>query len=135
MSRRDALIYALAGLGIWLNGAVSFRLGGRILFHNGPLVIAAVAVAVAVLVCLAFRVTLAWRKGRAADAVTVAVLMALPGLFGEAGRQLVFPWATGLTTSDAPAFAAVIFFGNAVLLTYAVVVQRRDSAPAPSGGA
>ena len=82
MSRRDAVIYALAGLGIWLNGAVSFRLGGTLLFHNGPLVIAAVAAGVAILVCLAFRVTFAWRKGRRSQAVTAAVLMALPGLFG-----------------------------------------------------
>jgi Family of unknown function (DUF5367) len=125
MSRRDAVIYALAGLGIWLNGAVSFRLGGTLLFHNGTLVIAAVAAGVAILVCLAFRVTFAWRKGRRSQAVTAAVLMALPGLFGEAVRQLVFPWATGLAAGDASAFAAVIFFGNAVLLTYAVIVQRR----------
>jgi hypothetical protein len=122
MSRRDAVIYAVAGLAIWLNGAVSFRLGGRILFDNGPLVTALVGVAVAVLVCVAFRATMAWRKGRASDAVTIAVLMAVPGLFGETARQIVFPWATGLPVARAPAFAAVIVFGNAVLLSYSVVV-------------
>jgi hypothetical protein len=119
MSRRDAVIYAVAGLAIWLNGAVSFRLGGRILFDNGPLVT----------VIVAFRATMAWRKGRASDAVTIAVLMALPGLFGETARQIVFPWATGLPVTHAPAFAAVIVFGNAVLLSYALVVASSRSAP------
>lgn len=125
MSRRDTLIYAIAGLSIWLHGAVAFRLGGKVLFENGPLVIVLVGIAVAALVCLAFRATMSWRKGRAQDAVTIAVIMALPGLFGEVARQLVFVWATGLPLTAAPTFAAVILFGNGVLLTYAVVVSRR----------
>jgi hypothetical protein len=128
VSRRDALIYVAAGLAIWLNGAVSFRLGGRILFDSGPVVTVMVGIAVAVLVCVAFRATMAWRKGRASDAVTIAVLMALPGLFGETARQIAFHWATGLKVTDAPAFAAVIVFGNAVLLTYAVFIARRGAA-------
>ena len=125
MSRRDALIYAAAGLGVWLNGAVTFRLGGRLLFEHGPWVTAAVAVVIALLVCAVFRATMTWRKGRTADAVAIAVLMALPGLFGETARQAVFPWATGLRADEAASFAAVIFFGNAVLLTYALMVSRR----------
>jgi hypothetical protein len=125
MSRRDAVIYAVAGLSIWLHGAVAFRLGGKVLFENGPLVVVLVAVAVAALVCLAFRATMTWRKGRPADAVTIAVIMALPGLFGEVARQLVFVWATGLPIAAAPTFAAVILFGNGVLLTYAVMITRR----------
>lgn len=106
MSRRDALIYVVSGLAIWLNSAISFRLGGRILFDNGPLVTVIVGVAVAIAVCVAFRLTMIWRKGRTSDAVTIAVLMALPGLFGETARQVVFPWATGLRVADVPAFAA-----------------------------
>ena len=125
MTPRDVTIYAAVGLSVWLNGAVTFRLGGRFLFENGPGVTAAVAVVIALLVCLAFRATLAWRKGPANQAVTVAVIMALPGLFGEALRQLAFHWATGLAVATAPTFAAVILFGNGVLLTYAVILQRR----------
>jgi hypothetical protein len=124
VKRRDILIYLIGGLGVWLNGAVSFRLGGRILFENGPWVTALVGVVVAALVCGVLQFTMGWRKAKAADAVTVAVLMALPGLFGETARQTVFPWATGLRPDEAAQFAAVIFFGNAVLLSFALIKAR-----------
>lgn len=127
MSNRDRLIYVLVGLSAWLNGAIAFHFGGRILFESGPIVTGLVGAVIALLVCLVFRATFLWRKGRASDAVAVAVIMALPGLFGETGRQLVFSWATGLRAADAPAFAAVIFFGNAVLLTYALTITRQDA--------
>ena len=124
ISRKNLAIYGLAGLGAWLNGAVSFRLGGRMLFENGPLISGLAAIAIAVAVCLVLRVTMAWRKAPDSQAVTIAVIMALPGLFGETARQLVFPWATGLRPETAASFAATIFFGNAVLLTYALIKAR-----------
>jgi hypothetical protein len=125
MTNRDLFIYAAVGLGVWLNGAVTFRLGGRFLFENGPLICVIVGLVIAVLVCAVFRATLTWRKSPPSQAVTVAVVMALPGLFGETARQIVFPWATGLAVEIAPTFDAVIFFGNAALLTYALDVQNR----------
>lgn len=134
LSNRDLLVYAAIGLGVWLNGALTFRLGGRVLFDSGPLVCVVVGLVIAALVCAVFRATLAWRKGPPSQAVTVAVVMALPGLFAEAARQIVFPWATGLSIEIAPRFDAVIFFGNAVLLTYALVVSRQgDGAIQPPG--
>lgn len=51
---------------------------------------------------MVLRGTMAWRKADPAHSVTVAVVMALPGLFGEAVRQLVFPWATGLQPMTQP---------------------------------
>jgi hypothetical protein len=125
MRNHDTLAYGFAGLSVWLNGALAFRLGGHILFGHGPLVIVLAALVIALLVCLVLRAAMSWRKARASQAVGVAVVMALPGLFGETARQVFFPWATGLSVDAAPAFAALIFFGNAVLLTYAVIVARR----------
>jgi hypothetical protein len=122
MSRRDAVIYPLVGLSAWLNGAIGFKLGGRVLFESGPLVTAIVSVVIAVLVCAVFRGTMGWRKTEPAHAVTVAVIMALPGLFAETARQLFFTTATGLPLDASPTFSAVIFFGNAVLLAYALIV-------------
>jgi hypothetical protein len=117
LSNRDSLIYAALGFSVWLSGALEFRLFGGTLFQSGALV---------------FRATMRWRGTDLSKAVTVAVTMAVPGLFGEAGRQLAFGWATGLGLPTQPVFAATIFFGNAVLLTYAVVVQRSASLYVPT---
>ena len=46
-------------------------------------------------------------------------------LFGEALRQTMFGWATGLKPETQPAFAASVIFGNSVLLTYALWKQIR----------
>ena len=120
LNDRDIIIYAAIGFSVWLNGALTFWLGGGALFESGPLVAVLSAIGIAVAVCMVLRGTMAWRKADPAQSVIVAVVMALPGLFGEAMRQLVFPWATGLSAATQPAFAAAIFFGNGVLLTYAV---------------
>jgi hypothetical protein len=125
LSDKDILIYAAVGFSVWLNGAVTFHFGGRTLFESGIWVTVLVALVIAVSICLIFRSTMRWRKTGETQAVSVAVVMALPGLFGEAVRQTIFSWATGLKVSTAPAFAATIFFGNAVLLTYAVIKARR----------
>ena len=92
------------------------------LFENGPLVTAVVAIVIAVLVCAVLRGAMGWRKADPSQAVTIAVVMALPGLFGETVRQLLFTGATGLPLAASPTFSAVIFFGNAVLLTYALIL-------------
>lgn len=131
MRTRDLLIYAAVGLSVWLNGAVTFRIAGRALFQSGPLVTALVAVVIAIAVCVAYRATMAWRGGRPRDALTICVVMALPGLFAEALRQLVFHWATGLPDQTAPVFNAVIFFGNGALLTYALILSRHADQDGP----
>jgi len=128
ITTKNLVIYAVAGLGAWLNGAVSFRLGGKMLFENGPLIAGVSAIGIAVAVCLVLRFAMAWRKAPDTQAVTIAVIMALPGLFGEAARQLVFGWATGLDASAQPAFIASILFGNGVLLTYAAIKTLRATA-------
>jgi hypothetical protein len=122
---RDVWIYALVGFCVWLSGAVNFRLGGTWLFESGPWVTTVAALIIALLVCLIFRSTLRWRGTSETDALTVAVVMLLPGLFGEAMRQIVFHWATGLKSTTQPAFAASVIFGNSVLMTYALWKQWR----------
>jgi hypothetical protein len=125
LSGKDVLFYSGIGFSVWLSGALEFRFGGRALFESGPLISVLSALFVAAAVCWIFRTTMRWGKARESQAVTVAVVMALPGLFGEAGRQLLFTWATGLQAKTEPAFAATLFFGNAVLLVYAVIRQQR----------
>ena len=125
LSDKDIIIYAAIGFSVWLNGAVTFRFGGRTLFESGPWVTALAAIFIAVAVCLIFRSTMRWRKTDETLAVPVAVVMGLPGLFGEGLRQLLFGWATGLRIETAPVFAATLFFGNACLLAFAMVKARR----------
>jgi hypothetical protein len=124
MTSRETAIYALAGFGVWLSGAVSFRLGGRFLFENGPVVLALSTIAIAAAVCFVLRSAMNWRKAPRAQAVEVAVVMITPGLFGETARLLTFPWATGLHPETAAPFAAVMIFSTAALLVYALVVAR-----------
>ena len=121
-------IYAAVGFSVWLNGALTFRLGGAFLFESGLAVGVLVALVIAVAVCLIFRSTMRWRRAPETEAITVAIVMALPGLFGETARQTVFSWATGMRVEADPQFAATIFFGNAVLQTYAIAVARRAHA-------
>ena len=125
LNNRDMAIYAGIGLAVWLNGALTFRLGGVFLFESGPLMTAAVAVLIAVAVCLIFRSTMRWRGTKESEALTVAIAMLLPGLFGEAGRQSVFHWATGLPIQVAARFSAVMFLGNGALIAYALLRARR----------
>lgn len=120
VTHREAGILALVGFGVWLSGAVMFRFGGALLFENGPIVLAAAALAIAASVCLLLKATMDWRKLSPAQSVHVAVVMALPGLLGDVGYVLAFPQITGLRPETAAPFAAAVLFGNAALLGYAL---------------
>ncbi|MBA2588805.1 MAG: DUF5367 family protein [Alphaproteobacteria bacterium] len=122
---RELSIYAAIGFSVWLSGAVEVWFAGRHLFESGAGVTLLSAIFIAVGVCWIFRSTMRWRKAPPSQAVTIAVAMALPGLFGEPGRQLLFGWATGLQARTQPAFAATLFFGNTALLAYAMFRQYR----------
>jgi len=128
MTTREMTILGLIGFGIWLSGAVTFRFGGAMLFQNGPWVLTASALGIALSVCLLLRAIMDWRKAPAGQSVTVAVVMTLPGLFGDVGYVLGFHRITGLAQATAGAYAAVVIFGTAALLAYALVRQARAAA-------
>jgi hypothetical protein len=130
MTGKELGVLALLGFGVWLGGAVTFRFGGGLLFENGPWVLLASAIGIAVTVCILLRSIMTWRKSPDAEAVTVAVAMALPGLFGDVAYTLAFAPITGLQPVTAGPYAAVIIFGNACLLAYALMIQRRAKAAA-----
>lgn len=129
MTRRETGLFALLGLGVWLQGAVMFRLGGRVMFESGPWVLLLSGAGIALSVCVLLRAVMTWRKAPASQAVLIAVIMALPGLFGDVAYISAFHWFTGLNATTAAPFAAMIIFGNAVLLTYALVRARPLTAP------
>ena len=125
MSPRETALYAGIGFLVWLSGAVLFRLGGALMFESGPWVLLAAAVGIAVSVCFLLKATMDWRRAPAAEAVTIAVVMALPGLFGDVAYVLAFARITGLHPVTAGPYAALIIFGNACLLAYALVRARQ----------
>ncbi len=120
MTSRESAIYALIGFGVWLSGAVLFRLGGALIFESGPAILLASALGVALSVCFLLKATMDWRKAALADAVTIAVVMALPGLLGDVAYILAFHEVTGLSPLTAGPYAALIIFGNAALLAFAL---------------
>lgn len=125
MTAREMTILGLLGFGVWLSGAVTFKFGGAAMFENGPWVLAASAVAIALAVCLVLRSIMDWRKAPIAQSVTVAVIMTLGGLFGDVAYILAFHQITGLAQVTAGSYAAVVVFGTAVLFTYALIRQTR----------
>jgi hypothetical protein len=130
MASRDTALYALIGFLVWLSGAVLFRLSGALLFENGPFVLAAAALGIAASVCLLLKATMDWRKAPASDAVRVAVVMALPGLFADVAYILAFRQLSGLQPITAGPYAALIIFGNACLLAFALW-RARGARPIP----
>jgi hypothetical protein len=128
MTTKEMTTLSLLGSGIWLSGAVMFRFGGALMFENGPWVLAASGIGVAVSVCLLLSTIMGWRKTPAAQAVTAAVVMTLPGLFGDVAYVLGFHRITGLSDATAGAYAAVILFGTAALFLYALWLARPGKA-------
>jgi len=124
MDRRETLILAAVGFGVWLSGAIMFRFGGKLMFESGPLVLALSAIGIAGSVCFLLKATMDWRKLRRQDAVTIAVIMALPGLLGDVAYILAFPQVTGLNPLTAGPYSALIIFGNAALLGFALLRAR-----------
>ena len=125
MTTKEMTILGLLGFGVWLSGAVTFKFGGAAMFENGPWVLAASAVAIALAVCLVLRSVMDWRKAPIAQSVTVAAVMTLSGLFGDVAYILAFHQITGLAQTTAGSYAAVVIFGTAVLFAYALIRQTR----------
>ena len=126
MAPRETAFLALLGFGIWLQGAVTFHFAGALLLEHGLAILALVGLVVAVSICVMLTTIMGWRKLPAAQSVTVAVVMLLPGLFGDVVYVLAFSRLTGLQPASVGAFAAVMLFGTAALLAFALVRAARS---------
>ena len=102
-----------------------FRLGGRLMLQSGAVAFVVSAVAVAVSVCVLLAAIMKWRRAPLSQSVLVAVVLALPGLFADTAYTLDFSPITGLEPITAGPFAALIIFGNASLLAYALLRQSQ----------
>ena len=125
MTTKELTLLGVLGFGVWLSGAITFKFGGSAMFENGPWVLAASAVGIALAVCLVLRSIMDWRRLPIIQSVTVAVIMTLGGLFGDVAYILAFHQITGLSQVTAGSYAAVVIFGTAVLFAYALIRQTR----------
>lgn len=125
MTAKETTLLGLIGFGVWLSGAVTFRLGGALLFENGPVVLALSAVGIALSVCLLLRTVMDWRKIPPDQSARVALVMTLAGLFGDVAYILEFSRITGLQPATAGPFAAVLIFATAVLYAYALARKAK----------
>ena len=126
--------FASIGFFIWLFGAVTFRFGGHLMFESGPLIVAVSALSIALSVCVLLSTVMNWRRAPPAQSLVVAVVMALPGLFGDVAYIFAFGPITGLKPATAGTFAATVILGNAALLSFALkrsYPQTRDGEEAP----
>jgi hypothetical protein len=120
MPARELTLLAVVGFLIWLSGAVTFRFGGALMFENGPAWLLGSAAVIALSVCLLLVSAMNWRKLPPSQSVPAAVVMILPGLFGDVAYIAKFTEITGLKPSTAAPYAAVMIFGTAVLLAFAM---------------
>jgi hypothetical protein len=128
MSGRDLGLLSLIGFTVWLVGAVMFRLAGHLMFEGGPVWLVATTLGVALSVCLLMKAIMDWRKLPAAQSLTAAVALGLPGLFGDVFLILNLATLTGLRPETAGPLAATIIFGNGAMLGYALWRARRAGA-------
>ena len=97
-----------------------FRFGGHLMFESGPWMVVVSALGIATSVCVLLNTAMAWQGATSVQAIFVAVMMALPGLFGDVAYISGFSAITGLQPLTIAPFAAVLIFGNATLLAYAL---------------
>jgi hypothetical protein len=128
MPPRELWLLSLIGFSIWLSGAVTFRFGGHMMFETGTAAVALSAFAIAMSVCLLLRAVMDWRKVPIGRSVLVAVVMTLPGLFGDVVYVTWFHALSGLRPATAATYAGVVIFGTAVLYLYALVRAAPDNA-------
>jgi hypothetical protein len=126
MRMNDKLLFLVFGAAFWVVGTIFYQLRGPQVFESGgqrywinfvltPVVSAAI--------CM---ILLRWRHVPAADWASAALLIALPGMFGEA--VLLSSFATlmpRMRLETAGKYGAFLFATYALFLTIAEIVTVR----------
>jgi len=126
MKRFDTILLLLFGLGFWTAGTLWYRQRGHLVFETTPLrfwINFALTPIVSAAVCL---VILRWRQIPPTSWSAAALLIALPGMFGEAILLTHFAiWMPTMQPASAGRYAAFLFAAYALVLTIAEVVTLR----------
>jgi hypothetical protein len=126
----DRLLLPLLGVAFWIGGTILYEFRGHQVFETSdrgywinfaltPLVTAAVCILI-----------LKWRQVPRADWASAALLIALPGMFGEAVLLSRFAaFMPRMRPETAGRYGAFLFATYALFLTIAEIVTVRASGP------
>lgn len=124
----DKLLMILFGLGFWVIGTIWYEFRGPRVFESSDqrywinfIVTPVLTAAICVLI-------LSWRHIAAADWASAALLIALPGMFGEAALLTRFArFMPRMHPETAGKYGAFLFASYALFLTIAEIVTVRAS--------
>ena len=122
----DKLLFLLLGIALWVGGTVLYRFRGHQVFETSSqrywinfILTPVVTTAICILI-------LKWRQTAPADWAFAALLMALPGMFGEAVLLSRFAaFMPRMRPETAGRYGAFLFATYALFLTIAEIVTTR----------
>jgi len=126
----DKLLFPLIGIAFWVAGTILYEFRGTQVFESSsqrywinfvltPVVTAAICILI-----------LKWRQTPAADWASAALLIAIPGMFGEAALLSNFAvFMPRMRPETAGRYGAFLFATYALFLTIAEIVTARAANP------
>lgn len=122
----DRLLFPLLGILFWICGTILYRFRGHQVFETGNQRYWLNFVLTPVVTTVACILILKWRQVAAADWALASLLIALPGMFGEAVLLSRFAaFMPRLRPETAGRYGALLFATYALFLTVAEVVTLR----------
>jgi hypothetical protein len=129
MKVQDSVVLLLSGLAVWLGGTIYYAYRGAAVLESGNLpywVSFFVSPVVSAGICVAI---LRWRQVPASDWASGMLLLAIPGMIGEALVLSHFSrFMPRLQESSAGRYGALLFAAYAVVLGLAELVTLRAAA-------
>jgi hypothetical protein len=126
MKPNDKVILLLIGVAFWVGGTILYRYRGHHVFESSDLgywISFVLTPVVTTVICI---LILKWRDVPAADWGSAALLLALPGMFGEAALLSRFAvFMPNMRPETAGRYGAFLFATYALFLTIAEVVTVR----------
>jgi hypothetical protein len=126
MNPFDKLLFPLLGLAFWVAGTILYEFRGHYVFEGSSLrywINFALTPVVTAAICI---LILKWRHTPAADWASAALLIALPGMFGEAALLSRFAvFMPRMRPETAGRYGAFLFATYALFLTIAEIVTVR----------
>ncbi len=130
MTSHDKLLFAVFGAAFWVVGTIWFEFRGPHVFETSSLRYWINFVATPIVSTAICVLALRWRHVPAADWAFAGLLIALPGMFGEAVLLSRFStFMPRMHPETAGRYGAFLFASYAVLLTIAEIVTLRANGP------